>query len=250
MMRFPLRLAADLALSRASRAFHLNQTRSSIIFIDPAELLHHGSPHPVSRDKIQSLVSSRASILWIRGSEPLDHPGIAHLVRAISNSRRFIFLETSAVRLRLRIHEFQPLANFFFLVRLDSAPSGQDRNPLSPGPQTLALEGIRAAQLSGFFVAAHTVVSLQPHGLHLNSLASLVQQRNLDGWIVTAGASDPALQSRAKEARKLIPSAAWCRFAARAEPELLARSISAESLPLPLETAQVAEVCEESVKVS
>jgi hypothetical protein len=250
MRRFPLRLAADLALTRAARASGLGGAQPPTAFIDPAELLHQGAVHPVSHEKIQALVSSRACILWIRGSEPLDHPGIAHLVRAISNSRRFIFLETSAVALRRRIHEFQPLPNFFLLVRLDAAPSGHARTPLEPDPQTLALEGIRAAQLSGFFVAAHTVLRSETGAAGLGSLASLVENLGLDGWIITAGAGGQALGRRAKDARALISSAGWRRFSARVEPQLLARSVSAESLQAVAQPAQVAAACEESVKVS
>ena len=249
MMRFPLRLAADLALKSASRAFRMSGSESSITFIDPAELLHPGSAHPIDREKIQSLVSSKASILWIRGSEPLEHPGVAHLVRAISNSRRFIFLETNAVRLRLRIHEFQPLPNFFFFIRLDFQPPEPDANPVSSGAHTLALEGIRAAQLSGFFVAAHTVIHRNSNSANLQSLATLIQQRALDGWIITAGQCGEALQRLAEVARALIPSAGWRRFSARVEPELLARSISCESPLAAVDSAPVAEVCEESVKV-
>lgn len=250
MKPFPLRLAAGLALTRAAGSLRLSGSNSSITFVDPAEVLHRGSTHPVLHEKFHALVSSPAALVWIRGSEPLDHPGIAHLVRAVLNSRRFVFLETSAVRLRLRIHEFQPRPNFFLLVRLDSTPPAPDKSPLSPGPHTLALEGIRAAQLSGFFVAAHTAIHTKAGAAGLKAVASIVEQRGLDGWIITAGARDEALQRRATAARTLISSAGWRRFSARVEPELSAHSVSTESLPLPPEPPPLGEVCEESAKVS
>jgi hypothetical protein len=250
MMRFPLRLAADLALRRAGRALGFRKGQSPITFIDPAEILHQGSQHPIDREKIQSLVSSPASVLWIRGSEPLDHPGIAHLVRALSNSRRFIFLETSAVLLRRRIHEFQPFPNFILLVRLDSAPSAPDHNPLSPSPLTLSLEGVRAAQLSGFFVAAHSIIHSHSNDATLTSFGTLIQDRAFDGWIITPAARAEDLRQLAARARHLIPSASWRNFSTRVEPELLTHSIFNASLTLPMDTIAAVEHCEESVKVS
>jgi hypothetical protein len=250
MMRFPLRLARDLALNRAGHALRWKDSWSPITFIDPAEILHQGSPHPIDREKIQSLVSSPASVLWIRGSEPLDHPGIAHLIRALSNSRRFIFLETGAVLLRRRIHEFQPLPNFTLFVRLDSASSAPDNNPLSPSPWTLALEGIRAAQLSGFFVAAHSIIHSHSSDATLTSLATLIQERALDGWVITPAARMEDLRQLAARARHLIPSALWQKFSTRVEPELLTHSIFNASLTLPMDPIAAVEDCEESVKVS
>jgi len=59
--------------------------------VDAAEILHPDSSHPVSHEKIRDIIGSRSPVLWIGGSEPLHHPGIAHLVRAITQSGHFVF---------------------------------------------------------------------------------------------------------------------------------------------------------------
>src|SRR5713101_3140205 len=89
-------------------------------FVDAAEILHPDSSHPVSHEKIRDIIGSRSPVVWIRGSEPLYHPGIAHLVRAITQNGHFVFLETDGALLRRRIHEFQPVSRLFLTVRLES----------------------------------------------------------------------------------------------------------------------------------
>src|SRR5713226_44033 len=143
MMRFPLRLTADLLMARLARKLRLAHGACFIQFVDAAEILHPDSSHPVSHEKIRDIIGSRSPVVWIRGSEPLYHPGIAHLVRAITQNGHFVFLETDGALLRRRIHEFQPVSRLFLTVRLDPVR-------LEAGPPPLAVEGIRAARLSGF----------------------------------------------------------------------------------------------------
>src|SRR5712692_3275385 len=155
MLQSPLRLTADITRARLLRMLRLAPDVSPVQFVDAAEILHHDSNHPVSHEKIRELVSSRSPVVWIGGSEPLHHPGIAHLVRAIAGSGHFIFLETDGTLLRRRIHEFQPVSRLFLTVRLE--PDAQ--RPKSNGHRTaaseLALEGIRTARLSGFLICVH-----------------------------------------------------------------------------------------------
>jgi hypothetical protein len=153
MLRFPLRLTTDLAKARFSKRSRPALNRMQ--FVDAAELLHHDSNHPVSHEKIRELVSSGSPVVWIGGSEPLNHPGTGHLVRAIAGSGHFVFLETDGTLLRRRIHEFQPVPRLFLMVRLEPEAQLLASKSLRPSLAELALEGIRAAQLSGFLVCVH-----------------------------------------------------------------------------------------------
>ena len=120
MMHFPLRLTADLTMARIAQKLRLSRGARPIQFVDAAEILHPDSSHPVSHEKIRDIIGSRSPVIWIGGSEPLCHPGIAHLVRAITQSGHFVFLETTGTFLRRRIHEFQPVSRLFLTVRLES----------------------------------------------------------------------------------------------------------------------------------
>lgn len=241
MMRLPALLTAKLAKVRIARTFSSATRKRLLAFVDPTEVLHAGSAHPVSREKIRDTVASAAPVIWIGGSEPLDHPGIAHLVRAIAPSGHYIFLETKGTVLRRRIHEFQPLPRFFLTVRLDS---------LQMPEFALGAEGLRAARLSGFFTAIHSRVDEESDLTELDQLRAFLVEAEVDGWLITAESADHASAARAAEARARIPSTSWRRFSKHVEREFVARVQSRESRRAPLVEKVHAETCEESVKVA
>jgi hypothetical protein len=196
--------------------------------VDAAELLHHDSDHPVSHEKIRELASSHAPVFWIGGSEPLHHPGVAHLVRAIAGSGHFVFLETDGTMLRRRIHEFQPVPRLFLTVRLDPGVQLHTTKSLRPSPSELALEGIRAAQLSGFLICVHAHVQQETELGKVAELIRLSRSLDVDGIVIspasgeskssTAGGAE--LRRKAEEARKLIGSRWWESFSRLVEPIL------------------------------
>ena len=224
MLRFPLRLTADLARARLTQ--RLRPEVRPIQFVDAAELLHHDSNHPVSHEKIRELVSSRSPVVWIGGSEPLNHPGTAHLVRAITGSGHFVFLETDGTLLRRRIHEFQPVPRLFLTVRLDPGARLHTTKSLRPSSSELAQEGIRAAQLSGFLICVFARVRAETERGKVAELIRQARSMNVDGIVVTAGIGEsnrtasgaPAAQHKTAEARKLIGSKWWESFSRLVEP--------------------------------
>ena len=241
MMRFPALLTATLAKARIARIFRFDNHRRLLDFIDPAEVLHSGSSHPVSHERIRDAISSSAEGVWIGGSEPLDHPGIAHLVRTLAPNGHLIFLETNGTLLRRRIHEFQPLPRLFLVVCLD-----QQKKP----DFELAVEGLRAARLSGFFTVIRSTVGEATDFDELSRLRTLLLEMDVDGWLITAASGNPEVAARSAEARRLIPSAAWRRFSFRVERELLAQKKGRESNSLPAAGKSQAQGCEGSVKVA
>jgi hypothetical protein len=224
MLRFPLRLTAELA--RARLAQKLQPALSAVRFVDAAELLHHHANHPISHERIREIISSRSPVVWIGGSEPLDHPGVAHLVRAITGSGHFVFLETDGTTLRRRIHEFQPLPRFFLTVRWDAGARLPASKSLPPSPSELAAEGVRAAQLSGFLICFHARVHAQTELAAMAELMQYAHSLDVDGIVVSpgsAGSQRPvpdaaALQRKTAEARKLIGSKWWEFFSRLIEP--------------------------------
>jgi hypothetical protein len=247
MMQFPLRLTADLALARfASRV-------SPIQFVDAAEILHHESNHPVSHEKIREINSSRSPVVWIGGSEPLDHAGISHLVRAITQTGHFVFLETDGTLLRRRIHEFQPVSRLFLTVRLESG--AECRTSASE----LAIEGIRAARLSGFLICAHARIREETELVALTGLVRFARSLDVDGIVISpanegshsANRDVAALRMKTDETRKLIGSQWWESFSRLMEPVLttasLGRAQRSEETAAPRE--QETHANEEGVRV-
>jgi hypothetical protein len=241
MMGFPLRLTAQLAKTRIARILRTRQSSPLIDFVDPADVLHLGSAHPVSHEKMQGMIASHAPAVWIGGSEPLNHPGISHFVLANALSGHFVFLETNGVLLRRRIHEFQPLPRVFLTVRLDAR-----RTPAFE----LAVEGIRAARLSGFFTVVHSRVEEDMEWTELDRLRALLTELQVDGWLITAATESNEAVRNAAEARSLIPIPSWRRFSEWVERMLLIRARARELHRDPLAEAQLPETREEGIKVA
>jgi hypothetical protein len=253
MMRFPLRLTADLALARIARKLRLAPGARPVQFVDAAEVLHPDSSHPVSHEKIREIIGSRSPVVWIGGSEPLLHPGVAHLVRAITQNGHFVFLETDGTLLRRRIHEFQPMSRLFLTVRLEAAH-------LETGTSQLAVEGIRAARLSGFLICAQVRVTPETAVSEAAKLLRLAHSLDVDGCVLSvargeANSANPAAAASLQktwEARKLIGSAWWESFSRLIVPvvsgeENAARSVD-EKTGAPVDQASRAN--EEGVKVA
>ena len=243
MVRLPARLTSKLAKARIAQIFSSTLPGPMVHYVDPAEVLHPGSRAPVSREKMHALVAVRAPVIWIGGSEPLLHAGIGHFVRAIAQSGHCVFLETDGTSLRRRIHEFQPLRELFLVVRL---------NTLEAPESTLAIEGLCAARLSGFFTVIHSQVHEDSALAKLTTLKSLVAEKDVDGWLITAVSTDDAVVRKVTEARGLIASSFWRQFSEHLQEALLSQTAARE---LPDEPAcdpenAHAEAGEESVRIA
>ncbi|HYL86876.1 MAG TPA: radical SAM protein [Candidatus Angelobacter sp.] len=240
-MRFPALLTAKIAKARIAQTFRSANQGRLLEYMNAADVLHPGSAHPVSHEKIRDILASRAPILWIGGREPLEHPGIAHLVRALAPTGKYLFLETNGVLLRRRIHEFQPLPRVFLTVCLDARRKTEF---------DLAVEGLRAARLSGFFTAAHSLVGESDDLVELERLRELLLEWDTDAWLITAESANTAALRKAEQARALVPSAGWRRFSAQVERELLSQAKDSESPEIPLAQKPHPESCAEGVKVA
>ena len=231
MLRFPLRLTADLAKARFAQ--RSSPDVSPVQFVDSADLLHHDSNHPVSHEKIREVISSRSAAVWIGGSEPLRHPGVAHLVRAITGSGHFVFLETDGTMLRRRIHEFQPVPRFFLTVRLEIGARHEPSKGLPASASELAAEGMRAARLSGFLICVHARVQVDTELEAMAQLLQFARSQDVDGIVITpaTGAGNSAAQrSKTAEARKLIRSMWWESFSRLVEVALIGERNTVQSV--------------------
>jgi molybdenum cofactor biosynthesis enzyme MoaA len=229
MMRFPLRLTADLTMARLAQRLRLAGGARPVQFVDAAEILHPDSSHPVSHEKIRDITGSRSPVIWIGGTEPLCHPGIAHLVRAIAQSGHFVFLETAGTLLRRRIHEFQPVSRLFLTVHLESHAARGTSSGLGPVASELAVEGIRAARLSGFLICVHVRVTPETEMSDAAGLIRLAHSLDVDGCVISPARLEwnstlPAAQTlsqKTAEARKRVGSTWWESFSRLVEPVLL-----------------------------
>jgi hypothetical protein len=259
MMRFPLRLTADLTLDRIARKLRRASDVPPLHFVDAADILHQDSSHPVSHERIREVVSGRSPVVWIGGSEPLDHPGISHLVRALTQTGHFVFLETDGTLLRRRIHEFQPVSRLFVTIRLEpAAPGRSSKSPLA-GALELAAEGMRAARLSGFLTCVHMRIHAETELSEIAELIQFARSQDVDGIVVSpangglnsANPDGAMLQQKTAEARTLIGSKWWESFSRLVEPVVSGpRNVSRSAEETGIRREQEAHANEEGVGVA
>jgi len=259
MLRLPLRLTADLTRSRLAQTVRPAPHAGPVQFVDAAEILHHDSSHPVSHERIREINSSRSPVVWIGGSEPLHHPGVSHLVRAITQTGHFVFLETDGTNLRRRIHEFQPTSRLFLTVRLEPDAQGRTSEGLRASAFELACEGIRASRLSGFLTCVHARVHPETDLQEMAEFIQFAHSLDVDGIVITQGNRGPtsaapnaaAWQRKMAEVRKLIGSMWWEAFSRIGEPILSGGLLAARSSSdIGASIEQETSANEESVKVA
>jgi hypothetical protein len=163
---------------------------------------------------------------------------------------RFVFLETCGALLRRRIHEFQPVPQLFLTIRSDGPPPADARNLRNPSAFESALEGLRAARLSGFFTAVHSPVREDADLSRLQMLPGILSAAEVDGWMVTAATTGDSASGHARQARNLIPSAQWRWLSGPVEREVLSAEKTSELQHSPGKGIQPAQACEESMRVS
>jgi hypothetical protein len=199
-MRFPLRLTARLALGAAARS--TGSKRGPVSLLD------------LSRDSSKSDTRKlpNSPIVWISGSDSLDHPHVAQLANSIAAARRYVFLQTSAATLRRRIHEFRPSSRLYLAIRFDGTQAAHDLHAGRDGAFHHAIDAIRSAKLAGFLVCAHLIVHRGTDSAQLGQLYRVLGELNLDGFMISPASSSPQLLTRAAIARRDLLTRPWSRF--------------------------------------
>jgi len=237
-MKFPLRLTLDLWRNRVSQAFR-NGDRSAEIFHLPAAALpalHESGGNLASSENDHSAAESvraathtAAPVLWIGGSEPLEHSEVGRVAFALNGQGRNVFVNTNGQRLRQRIHEFHPNPRLFLTVELAGREVFHDRVTGRPGAFRRAIEGIRAAKLSGFHVCAHVTANDKTEVCETGELFEFLDRYDVDGYIVSSGGRTPLVETSAaqeslEEIRALARCGRWESFARLLEASYVSRS--------------------------
>jgi hypothetical protein len=142
------------------------------------------------------------SLVWIRGSEPLEHPDVAKFANAVAASAREIFVQTDGKLFRRRVHEFQPSPRLRFAFRFTGAGVDAAEN-------ADVVEAIRIAKLSGFLTVGFTVLGAASELENLIGLHSQLKKLDLDGSLIFAADASPELGRVADVARSRLLDGRW-----------------------------------------
>lgn len=217
-MSFSLRLTADLTFALASRAIDSKRRLSPILHLSPEANFEFipDSFIPDSRQigsepsrSISLGPRLRSPIIWIAGSEPLDHPGVARLANTLAASGRHVFLETSGASLKPRLHEFQPSSRFCFAVLFDADSSSLGQQSSLRDSFRVGLEAIRMARLAGFFTCPHLVLQSETTSSELVELYREICKLDVDGFLITPATYTPELAKEAGRLRRRLLGRRW-----------------------------------------
>jgi MoaA/NifB/PqqE/SkfB family radical SAM enzyme len=221
-MNFPLLLSLDLIRSRISRVFAA-ESPETIAHLSPAAFRSDGDETPDGDGASLAALpaGARACVFWLGGEEPLAHPSIGRIARALNRIRRNVFVHTDGARLRPRIHEFHPHDRLFLTVELAGREKAHEKRTGEPGSFRRIIEGIRAAKLSGFHVCSHLTVDDETELCEAGELFEYLDNYDVDGFIVSSGGRgggfSPAMREKLAEARALVRCPRWERFSALLE---------------------------------
>jgi len=216
-MKFPLRLTLDLWRGGIERRF-APAGASVLRCVAPSEIPPSTEELPSATERMAQL----ATAFWISGEgiegDALGHPAMGRAAAQLNAARRNVFIHTDGALLRRRIHEFRPDARLFFAVEFSGSEAVHGKMAHASSRFVRAVEGIRAAKLSGFHVCAHVTARPETGVCETGMLFEFLDRYDVDGYLVTAGR--PVSQQGAvseqerKDLRALIRDGRWERFAA------------------------------------
>ena len=130
---------------------------------------------------------SGAPIVSVSGGEPLLHPQIGEIVRALRDDGRFMYFCTNGLLLEESLDQFEPSEQLCFVVHLDGTQAVHDAVTGRPGTFDTAVSAIRAAIARGHRVCTNTTLF---HGTDVDDVLRLFRQltaMNIEGLMVSPG---------------------------------------------------------------
>jgi len=204
-MRFPLRLSAALFKTRVS-SFFAGSIGSRVIL------------HLLPGENVAALAATTAApVIWLAGTELLDHPEIGRITRDLVRAERHVFLHSDGYNLRQRIHAFRPDSRLFLTLEFAGREEAHNRRFGRSDAFRRSLEGIRAAKLSGFLVAAHFTVTAETDACEIGEQIELLDKHDVDGFIATSrgrslAPGNAALAETVEDVRAMIRCGRWENF--------------------------------------
>jgi len=131
--------------------------------------------------------ASGAPIVSLSGGEPLLHPQIGDIVRAVRETGRFIYLCTNGLLLESMLDTFSPTPELCFVVHLDGTRDLHDAITHHAGTFDAAVSAIQAALSRGYRVCTNTTLF---HGTDVGDVHQLFRfltELGVEGLMVSPG---------------------------------------------------------------
>jgi hopanoid biosynthesis associated radical SAM protein HpnH len=136
---------------------------------------------------IDAVEECGAPMVSIPGGEPLIHPEIDQIVKALVARGKFIYLCTNAILLEKKLHLFQPSDYLTFSIHLDGLERRHDEMVCRPGIFKIATDAIRAAKAKGFRVTTNTTIFNGEDPEEVRKFFDFLKDLGTDGITVSPG---------------------------------------------------------------
>ncbi|MCX6093538.1 MAG: adenosyl-hopene transferase HpnH [Candidatus Bipolaricaulota bacterium] len=131
--------------------------------------------------------ASDAPIVSVSGGEPLLHPQIGEIVRALKDDGRYMYFCTNGLLLQEKLDLFKPSRQLAFVVHLDGTEAVHDRVTERPGTYATAIAAIREAVARGHRVCTNTTLFHGSDVEDLHKLFATLQALGVEGLMVSPG---------------------------------------------------------------
>src|SRR6266567_9488000 len=105
---------------------------------------------------VAAIEESGAPMVSIAGGEPLIHPEIHLIAKALTDRKKFVYLCTNALLMEKKLDLFEPGPYFAWAVHVDGLRERHDESVCQEGVFDKAVEAIKAAKAAGFRVTTNT----------------------------------------------------------------------------------------------
>ena len=137
---------------------------------------------------IEAMEECRAPMCSIAGGEPLIHPEIDRMVRALLERGKIVFLCTNGILMKKKLPRFEPHPRFSWTVHIDGLQERHDAAVCKKGVFDKAVEAIVEAKRRGFQVTTNTTFfkSHTPEDVRA-ILDFLSEELRVDGMMISPG---------------------------------------------------------------
>jgi len=105
---------------------------------------------------VAAIEECRAPMVSIAGGEPLLHPEIDKMTKALLDKGRYVYLCTNALLLERKLDRFKPHPRFSWVVHIDGLRERHDESVSREGTFDKAVAAIQKAKEKGFKVTTNT----------------------------------------------------------------------------------------------
>ena len=204
-MRFPSRLSAALFKTRVASIVGGSSASRTILHLTPGE------------NALAAAADAVTPVVWLGGADALLHPEVGRITNVLVEADRHVFLYSDGYNLRQRVHAFRPDSRLFITLEFAGREETHNRAVGRPDAFRRSMEGIRAAKLSGFLVAAHFTVTAETDPCEVGELIESLDQNDVDGFIVTSrgqalAPGNAPLSETVEDVRAMIRCGRWENF--------------------------------------